>query len=439
MKRYFIYCVLMLGWGSIMTLQAQEYPSAEEFMFVDQQPSPINLSDIRAAIGYPKEAVDQNIEGNIICRILVDENGQYVRHLIMSSGHSILQKAVEKHIPKLTFSPASLDGKNVAFWINVPFKFKLISENVRILEDAVKSITDSLTGDKENPGMWYRRGVYYLKLNQLKDATSDFDQSILINPKKNAKKASKNSLPYLVKAYFGKATVMDKEGDKKGAIYHYSQAIKTAEEMRVDNEGITTLLPQIHLQRGYLHLETDSVMDQAKADLQFAIADTGEIKCTAYQLLADIGIEEKDNENLVKYYDGLVECYPDQDYLKYSRGYYAAQAGQYEKAIKDFEYVAEKVKITQLQLATYNQMANCYLQQKDFDNALASIEKALVINILNGESYYYRAIVKLEQGKKEDACKDFQKSVDYQSDGLYLEDAVKQLKEICGVEVEEEE
>ncbi|MEO0898699.1 MAG: tetratricopeptide repeat protein [Bacteroidota bacterium] len=423
---------------SLTGIMAQDYPAAEEFIYVDQQPTPINLSDVRAAIGYPEEAIKSDIEGDIICRILVDSSGKYVRHLVMNSGPSVLQEAVERHIAELTFSPAILEGKNVAYWINVPFRFKLISQQVRILEDAVSEVTDSLTGMRDNPGLWYRRGLYYLKLNKVKEAMADFEESIAINPMKNSKKVAKNTYPNLVKAYFGKASVLNKEGDMPGAIYNYGEAIRIASEMKIENVGVNRLLPQLHLEKGFAHMENDSSMEMAKKELLVASQDTGEIKCTAFQLLADIGIEEKDNENLVKYYDGLVECYPEQDFLKYSRGYYETQVGKYSNAIEDFGYVAEKVKVTPLLLATYNQMAFCYMKEKEFEKAFASVDKALVINVLNGESYYYRGLIHLEKGDKEKACEDFQKSINYQTDGLYLDDVKIKLEELCGVTLEDE-
>ncbi|MEM6348299.1 MAG: M56 family metallopeptidase [Bacteroidota bacterium] len=103
-----------------------ESPQSKDLIQVDKEPEPINLREIRRAIGYPKIARDANIQGLVVARILIDEKGQYVEHEIISSAHEILGNAVEAQLSKLEMIPAIKDDKPVQFWINVPFNFKLI-------------------------------------------------------------------------------------------------------------------------------------------------------------------------------------------------------------------------------------------------------------------------------------------------------------------------
>ncbi|MDX2283862.1 MAG: TonB family protein [Bacteroidia bacterium] len=102
-------------------------PSADEFIFAEQEPVAINVDEIRKLIGYPQIAKDAGIEGNVVVRVLVDKRGAYVRHKVINQAHPVLSKAVEEHISKLKFSPAIQGGKPIQFWVNIPFNFKLLN------------------------------------------------------------------------------------------------------------------------------------------------------------------------------------------------------------------------------------------------------------------------------------------------------------------------
>lgn len=410
---------------------AQDYPSSEAFVFVDEPPKPLNLGDVRAAIGYPEEAVKQNIEGTVVCRVLVDKQGNFVQHLVMGNPSSVLLEAINNKIGQLKFTPARLQGKALAYWINIPFKFRLVSQESKQYEELLETMTDSLTGMQEDYDLWFRRALVYIKLNKYKEATDDLEESIRLNPRKNKKKASKNTYPSLIKSTFAKATILDKEEDFPAAIFQYAKVISMAEEMKIQDPEVDGLVLQSHLGRGYIYLEIDSAK-RAKQDLLIAIKDTGAVKCAAYELLADMGIRDSAYAELSVYYDGLIACNPDQDLLHYSRGYYASRAGEFDKALKDFEYVEEKIKVTELLQATYNQKAYCYLNLEEYDKGLASVEKSLKLNILNGDAYYFKARIQEAQGLTQKACDNYSKSLKYSSEGAYRKEAIQKMKDLCG-------
>ena len=103
-----------------------EEPDANAFITVDQEPQPLNMYEVRRAVGYPLIARDAGIEGNVVVRVLVDEEGKYVRHLVLNGVHPVLEKSVTAQLHQLTFSPAMLGGEPVKFWVNIPFAFRLI-------------------------------------------------------------------------------------------------------------------------------------------------------------------------------------------------------------------------------------------------------------------------------------------------------------------------
>ena len=53
-------------------------PDINAFISVDQEAVPVNLDQIRKQVGYPQIARDAGIQGQVVIRVLIDENGNYV-------------------------------------------------------------------------------------------------------------------------------------------------------------------------------------------------------------------------------------------------------------------------------------------------------------------------------------------------------------------------
>ncbi len=106
---------------------AEEEPNVDDFIFVSEEPQPLNMDDVRKIIGYPDIARDAGIEGQVVVRVLVDEQGNYRKHKMIKKVHPILADAVEKNLHKLKFSPAIQGNKPIKFWVNIPFRFKLMN------------------------------------------------------------------------------------------------------------------------------------------------------------------------------------------------------------------------------------------------------------------------------------------------------------------------
>ena len=115
------------GDAEVPEVIVEKEPDINEFIFVEEQPKPVNMADVQKAIGYPQVARDAGIEGAVVVRVLVNEKGNFLRHKIINSVHPVLDKAVEKQLPNLRFTPAIQGGKPIKFWVNIPFNFKLIN------------------------------------------------------------------------------------------------------------------------------------------------------------------------------------------------------------------------------------------------------------------------------------------------------------------------
>ncbi|MEM0998673.1 MAG: TonB family protein [Bacteroidota bacterium] len=94
--------------------------------FLGEMPMPQNLKDIRKEIGYPREATQARLEGKVIYRVLVDEEGRYLRHLVLRSSHPLFERACAKHLSKLSFTPGKMGDRAVKCWVVLPFKFRLM-------------------------------------------------------------------------------------------------------------------------------------------------------------------------------------------------------------------------------------------------------------------------------------------------------------------------
>lgn len=119
----FISCFIF----AIAILPAQtpnDEPEPSHRCFNAKAPKCLNLTEVQNKLILPQEAIEMNLSGKVIVRMLIDEEGCYVKHLPPRSGHPILIKAVEKYLPELRFEPATQNGKLIKYWINVPFSFR---------------------------------------------------------------------------------------------------------------------------------------------------------------------------------------------------------------------------------------------------------------------------------------------------------------------------
>ncbi len=106
-------------------LRWEEEPDINDFIFVSVEPEILNMEQIRKNIGYPDIARDAGIQGMLVVRVLVDESGNYVRHVMIKKVHPVLSQQVEVYLPLLKFTPAIQNNRPIKFWVNIPFRFSL--------------------------------------------------------------------------------------------------------------------------------------------------------------------------------------------------------------------------------------------------------------------------------------------------------------------------
>lgn len=96
---------------------------------------------------YPNEAREQGLEGIVMVRVFVDEDGKASDARISeSSGNHLLDSAAVRTAKTFTFSPSMRGGSAVKTWVLVPVEFRLkmvhpefwLTE-VKILQNMIKN------------------------------------------------------------------------------------------------------------------------------------------------------------------------------------------------------------------------------------------------------------------------------------------------------------
>ncbi|MDX2287113.1 MAG: energy transducer TonB [Bacteroidia bacterium] len=148
---------------------ASGWPGLHEYLTVDEEPLLLHPERIRQLIGYPVQALKQQAEGVVYARVLVDAQGNYVRHVLTMQAHPLLDAAVERRLPETRFAPARKDGQALACWVNLMFRFSM-SEGERRA-----SIRLCLASGRQGP----RRLPSYRRAERLYAAAAARQDSVL--------------------------------------------------------------------------------------------------------------------------------------------------------------------------------------------------------------------------------------------------------------------
>jgi len=421
--------ILFVMMGAFLGIQAQE-PGINEFIYVDQEPAPQNLGELRKAIEYPAEAVEQEIQGTVVARILVNEEGQYVRHELVKDIHPLLSEAVEARLPDLRFTPAMLEGKPLMYWVNLPFPFKLVNAEEEAIRKNIETLTQELSADPENYILWHRRAVQRTDLGAFNDARIDFTEALSLNPKKNKKKKPE-SYRYLFYSHFGRGSVYTQLDELDKALADYNEALQVAKEMKANDSAVQATLSDVYLNRGYI-FALQGEYEKATTDFDWVLTNAPDKSCNVYQFLADVGSATSDNSLLARAYDGLLECQPEEKTHFYSRGYYLSSVGKYEEAIEDMDTVLATIEVLPLKIAAHNRKGWCYLQMGDIPSAHAALDAAMGLNAVNNLSHYYLGLVLEVEGKPDEACQQMRKALYMGLEGDEGKEAITFLEDKCG-------
>jgi protein TonB len=123
-------CLLVALTFTINAVSAQQKPTKQVYENVDEVPTfeggmPKLIDFLVANIKYPKEAAQKKIEGKVLVKMIVQEDGS-IGEVEVIKGHDELNAEalrVVKMMPK--WKPAKVNGKAVAASLTMPIMFKL--------------------------------------------------------------------------------------------------------------------------------------------------------------------------------------------------------------------------------------------------------------------------------------------------------------------------
>ena len=430
-----IFLSLSLSLSYAQTDSLDQEPDINAFIFVDEEPRPVNMNQIRQLIGYPPEAVEENIEGQVVVRVLVDEAGNYTKHKVIVIGDPLLAEAVESQIENLKFSPAIQNGEKIKFWVNIPFSFKLIGpeDEYRIaIEKEIKRLDSEITTDPKNYQPYTTRGLQLAGLGEHDKALVDFDKSISLNPGKNKKKKNLD-FPYLFYANLGKGKTylaLEKWNDAQNAL---DKAVRIAESAKSLDSSFRATIPTAYAERGSALMQQE-LYEAARRDFDKALANADSVNtCAILTLKYELCLKTEDYPCVVSCLDALLGCASESEYnaYLYNRGYYRLKYEDNQKAADDFEALLARTENPYLRIAAYNQLGLAYQRLGRSEESLATIDKAISINVLHPLPYFFKAKVLFDQGKNPEACKALDKAINFGLEGEELAEAEKLQASNC--------
>ncbi|MDQ7817838.1 MAG: energy transducer TonB [Melioribacteraceae bacterium] len=99
---------------------------AQDKKELDKVPMPVGgMETILKNVVYPEDAKKNKIEGKVLVKVLIDEEGNVVEAKIEKGENKLLCSAAEKAVKATKFTPGEKDGKKVKAEVIVPIFFKL--------------------------------------------------------------------------------------------------------------------------------------------------------------------------------------------------------------------------------------------------------------------------------------------------------------------------
>ena len=213
-------------------------PDVYEFIHVDHPPVAKNYVAVVKQIQVPQQELNQRVEGLVICRILVDDRGNYVEHIILQSTDKILTDAVERQIDKLDFDPARKGGESLAYWVNMEFEFRILDHPHQKLEEVWKKLNEEKRLSRVE--QYVHEGLGYLIEGNERRAIRAFSESIQMNTVRSRGAHPVNVA--LFYAHMGRGKAWFSSGKWESAIKDFTEAIGIGATSLKEMEEINEML-----------------------------------------------------------------------------------------------------------------------------------------------------------------------------------------------------
>ncbi|MEM6344129.1 MAG: energy transducer TonB [Bacteroidota bacterium] len=311
-----------------------QVPKVHDYVYVDQEPVILNLNDVRKAIGYPFSAIKQGIEGKVYCRVLVNENGVYIKHRILNSAHPILTKAVNPYLNQLKFIPAKRGKESVSYWTNIPFAFS--QEECRLyLRKQSENLNFGVSYAKK-AAMRIENAKAYLANKEFEASALEYTRALMYIPiarKRPAKAAAK-----LFDIYMGRAQAYMGAQQYEKAVADLIQAIGLG-HTAYDKAAISqTQIANAYNLRSYCRLAMGQTSQAAK-DISWVLFNYQRLESAVYRAQAhQIAVHRQLSqfEKALALAEETIERSPEEPYAYYQKGLVLWTIGAEEAAMNCF-------------------------------------------------------------------------------------------------------
>jgi TonB family protein len=107
--------------GNVEILIEESDPLPNEYRATEIDPMVIS----RAIPEYPEIAKRIGMEGSVVVQVLLDKNGKVKKAQLVKASDDIFIEPALAAAQRWTFTPALMQGKPVAVWMSIPFRFRL--------------------------------------------------------------------------------------------------------------------------------------------------------------------------------------------------------------------------------------------------------------------------------------------------------------------------
>lgn len=112
------------GGGTTRTVVPPTIPDDGEVSFVEEEPV-FDYDILRRSVVYPELARRNGVEGTVVVKVYVDEQGHVRDVRVHQSDHALLNEAALRGVRAVTFKPGRQNGQVVGCWLYIPVRFTL--------------------------------------------------------------------------------------------------------------------------------------------------------------------------------------------------------------------------------------------------------------------------------------------------------------------------
>ncbi len=120
--------LLTIAVGILLSFIVSETSFAQDKVYSDPEVMPEivgGISALAANITYPEEAKENNVQGKVFIKVVLDEKGGIIRTEVEKKVNPLLDKAALDAVSKTKFTAGKEKGKAVKCEIIIPVAFKL--------------------------------------------------------------------------------------------------------------------------------------------------------------------------------------------------------------------------------------------------------------------------------------------------------------------------